>query len=434
MLPLGLSFQQAPPYSVPLRFFVTAPLFLLAAATLLGIAGPDLLASRHSPAALAATHLLTLGFSSMVMCGALFQLLPVLGGVPLAHPGRAAWLVHAPLTIGTACLAAAFLWHQPLLFALAATALAAAFGYFGVRLAPALWKARGGGPSLRGMRTALMALALTLTLGLALAAAFGGRGLPVPYARFAPAHPLWGLGGWTALLIVGLAYQLIPMFHLTAPYPALMTSRLVPSLFLLLAAATLAEWIPGPVGSALSKAATLGLAAGYLWFAAVTWRLFERRRRKVPDTTLQFWRLGLLLLSLSCCIAAAGRLTDAGLPDRWQLAAGILALPGFILCVIQGMLYKIIPFLTWFHLQSAYPGLGIVPNVREIHARFHAPEHLALFAVALATLVAACWIPELSRVAGMLWAVQALWLEANVVQAAQIFRTVGQVARMREAH
>ena len=60
-LQAGLPFEQAPPVSLPLRFFLTAPLFLLAAAGLI-VLSPDALASRWTPQALALTHALTLGF------------------------------------------------------------------------------------------------------------------------------------------------------------------------------------------------------------------------------------------------------------------------------------------------------------------------------------------------------------------------------------
>ncbi|MHB0982634.1 MAG: hypothetical protein ACYC02_04540, partial [Thiobacillus sp.] len=75
----GLSFGQAPPYSLPLRFFLTAPLFLLAAAGLI-VWAPEALASRWTPYTLALTHALTLGFLAMVMLGALLQMLPVVAG------------------------------------------------------------------------------------------------------------------------------------------------------------------------------------------------------------------------------------------------------------------------------------------------------------------------------------------------------------------
>ena len=66
----SLSLEQAPPISVPFRFFLSAPLFLLLAALALLAAGPDALGSRWMPALLGITHLITLGFMSMVMSGA----------------------------------------------------------------------------------------------------------------------------------------------------------------------------------------------------------------------------------------------------------------------------------------------------------------------------------------------------------------------------
>ena len=64
----GLSFEQAPPVSIPLRFFL-----LLAGATMIATANTRFL-SRWSPATPAATHLIIDGCMLQVMLGALFQL------------------------------------------------------------------------------------------------------------------------------------------------------------------------------------------------------------------------------------------------------------------------------------------------------------------------------------------------------------------------
>ena len=93
----GLSLEQAPPIGVPFRFFLTAPLFTLAAGLLLAWQGEDLMASRWTPGALTGAHLIALGFLSQVMCGALFQMLPVLAGsrvpgrTPPGPPLRSSW-------------------------------------------------------------------------------------------------------------------------------------------------------------------------------------------------------------------------------------------------------------------------------------------------------------------------------------------------------
>jgi len=81
-----LSFDQAPPFAAPFRFFLTAPLFALFAGMLLLWSGPELFASRWTPAALALTHLISAGFMLQVMFGAMIQILPVVAGANIAQP------------------------------------------------------------------------------------------------------------------------------------------------------------------------------------------------------------------------------------------------------------------------------------------------------------------------------------------------------------
>lgn len=428
MFPVGLSFQQAPPFSVPFRFFITAPLFLLAAAMLLIFDDANLMVTRHSPAALAATHLITLGFTSMVMCGALLQLLPVLSGIVLPHPIRTARLIHIPLTLGAAGIAGAFLWNLPWLMYLSMACLAVSFGAFLLTLAISLWKSSIRGPSLFAMRLSLVALAVTVGFGLLLGMA---RHIPmsVSYQTFADLHPLWGLYGWTTLLIMGLAYQLVPMFQLTRNYPALITKYLVGALLMCIAIRTLVAWIPSPAEDGLARLVDVILALGATLFAIITLRLQWQRKRKVSDTTMNFWQVAMVALLLAGIIGFLLQIRGYTYSETLRLALGILALMGFAVTVINGTLYKIVPFLTWFHLQSAYPRLSVVPNVREIQSGFHAHYQMVLHLVALTILVMSCWIPSLSRFAGILWAINALWLELNMMRAARIFITVQRVAR-----
>ena len=75
----GLSLDQAPPVSVPLRFFLTAPLFGIVASVLMLISGPEIFVNRWSPSMVALTHLLTLGFIfHTTMCLAMMRLIKCL--------------------------------------------------------------------------------------------------------------------------------------------------------------------------------------------------------------------------------------------------------------------------------------------------------------------------------------------------------------------
>ena len=115
-----LSFDQSPPLSAPVRFFLTAPLYLVLAGLLAVFEGEALLASRWTPVALAMTHLLTLGFMLQVMLGALIQILPVLAGANLPRPLLVAGLLHPVLNLGTLLLVAGFLLGSALAMQLAA--------------------------------------------------------------------------------------------------------------------------------------------------------------------------------------------------------------------------------------------------------------------------------------------------------------------------
>src|SRR5574338_1150997 len=105
----GLSYEDAPPFSVPLRYFLTAPLFGIAAGALLLIDG-GALASRWSPAALGAVHLVATGVMLQVMLGALMQILPVVAGATLLSPLRIARLSH-PLLAGGSIVLSWGLWQ-----------------------------------------------------------------------------------------------------------------------------------------------------------------------------------------------------------------------------------------------------------------------------------------------------------------------------------
>jgi hypothetical protein len=115
-----LSFEKAPPFAAPLRFFLTAPLFGMLAGLLLLWDGPAVFASRWSPGALAATHLITIGFMMQAMLGALIQILPVVAGVNIPQPLNISRWLHIGLSSGTLLLAAGFVFGLPDLLILAA--------------------------------------------------------------------------------------------------------------------------------------------------------------------------------------------------------------------------------------------------------------------------------------------------------------------------
>lgn len=386
MKTVQLSTEQAPPISVPFRFFALAPLFLVLAALL---ASGAQLRDTHSPAMLAATHCITLGFMALVMLGAIQQILPVVVGSAMPAARLTAWSSFLPVVAGALSLVGGLRLGEPILLEAAVWLLGGGLLFFIVAVLIALRRAAAHNPTRSALLLSLLALAGVVATGLLLAQ---GRavGLALDYGRLLALHIGLGLGGWVTLLIVGVSYQVVPMFQLTPNYPQWLSAGLTSAIFaaLLLYAVgwLLAAWPLARIGEGLYWL----LAAG---FAAITLKLQRARRRRVADATLSFFRLG--MVSLLC--AAALRLTAWWLTDgEWLTTLAVLAfVPGFALSVIHGMLYKIVPFLVWFHLFRGGVKTG-VPNMKEIiperwmwwHWRLHL---FTLIAVVAATFRDEAW-------------------------------------------
>ncbi len=411
----ALSLAQTPPLRVPAPFFIAAPLFAAAAAVVLLVTGPEALLTRWSPGLLAATHLLTLGFLALVMFGALQQLLPVLAGVTLARPALFSGLVLASTSLGTAALAAGFLTGQAALFQVAVGALGGGVLLFAGGAGWALRRARSGHATVRAMALALAALMVTAGLGLHLG---GGYGWGTGVARaLTDLHLTWGLFGWVLILVSGVAYQVVPMFQITPDYPRPLQRWLGPLLAaaLLLASAPLDE-------AALAGGALVGGAA--LLFGVQTLRLQQRRRRRLPDVTLDYWRLGMgaliaaSLLWLALPWAGGGRVTTM---------VGVLFILGFAVSVVNGMLYKIISFLVWLHLnnrlQSSGRGLAEIPNMKQVIPAVRMRGQFWLHGLALALTVAAVVWPLLTRPAALALLGSSLWLSWNLGSALLLYRS-----------
>ena len=422
MNPPGLSFEQAPPFSVPLRFFLTAPWFLVSAALLMLWQGPELFASRWLPATLALTHLLTLGFMAQVMLGALLQILPVVVGVVVPRPRLTAMLIHVPLTLGALALASAFLCGIPVWFQSALGLLGLGFSVALVAINRALWRAPVVNDTVIALRCALGALLVTVGLGLLLGGYFGW-GLPLPVVAMTDLHAAWGLVGWTVLLVAGVAYQVVPMFQITPPYPQRLIRGFAP-----LMAAVLAVWSVLALSDweTAARLAGLALAVGVALFALTTLSLLTRRRRKIGDPTLGYWRTGMASLLAGALLWLSALLIPAlAQAPQVEWLLGILLIFGFAVAVINGMLYKIVPFLAWFHLQAQLLRRAKVPNMKQLLPEARIRRQWWAYLAALLLLLAAVGYPSVfTYPAALALGVAGIGLGVNLSSVWRIYRQI----------
>ncbi|MCL6415828.1 hypothetical protein MIB92_09200 [Aestuariirhabdus sp. Z084] len=397
----GLDFDHIPPLSVPFRFFISASLFgALAGIALVlmpGAASGNGLGNRWSPELLSITHLITLGVIMMVMLGALFQILPVVGAEPVKQPHLRAALIHPLLCLGTLALSVGLwvlgtplgktaLWIAMLL--LPCALLVAMASYL-----PAIVCHIRSNATLRQASWALLALGITLLLG---CWQLLGWSLPQQFPldrRLTDLHALWGTLGWCLLLIGAVAYQVVPMFHTAPAVPTRVQQFSAPVLILLLIGLGFFQgWSPVPWFELLLSVYSLLLASGLLGNLA-------RRRRRVADATLRAWQLAATCLMLACFgfwLSVWG-----WVPESF---AFILLLYGVILSVVIGMLLKICAFLLYLHLQqrcgTCFEAFALLPKMHELIAQQQGQRLLALHLFALLTLLTATIAPLPTLICG----------------------------------
>lgn len=415
-----LSLDQGPPISAPLRFFLTAPLFAMGAGLLLLWSGPDVFASRWTPAALALTHLITVGFMLQVMLGAMQQMLPVMAGANMARPVLVATLVHAAITVGALLLVLAFLTSQAVLFGAAAALLGAGVTVFVVAAAHALHRVPAATPTIRGLRLAVLGLCVTVGLGLFNAVALGWS-LDVPLLQLANVHLGWGFLAWGCTLLAAVGFVAVPMFQLTPHYPAWF-ERAFPTATLVIVALWSGAELSGlePGASVLSVGVVLLAAA----FAMATLNLQRLSKRPQRDAVQRLWRVALISALAACALWLLAR--ASGILGQWQgwpLLFGALVLYGGFMSVIIGMLYKIVPFLVWLHLQNHGQGRLMAPNIKNVLDGKQIDRQMCAHLCALALLLlSVCWPVWFVYPAGVALIVANAWLLRNLLSAVAVYR------------
>ena len=415
----NLALDRAPSLSVTLPFLALAPWFAVAAGIVLVVQGPAAFASRWTPDALALTHLLTVGFMLQSMCGAMLQFAPVVAGARIWRPQLATRLAQVPMLAGGALLPYALGTSNGKLVLPAATLLITGIGIFVLSLLAGLWRSHAGARTSWLLWLALAGLAVTASLGAWLGAGLAGQ-VTLALVPLTDLHAAWGLGGWSLVLLIAVTSVVVPMLQLTPRFPRRLQITCATVISAALGLWTLRLLTSGSTdGQAPAMDVTLTAA---VIFAVALLMLILRSRRPVTDASSLYIRIA----TLSIMLIGAWRL--ALLADfaplhaaSTDVAVGIVALVGVFVAAISGMLYKIVPFMLWVRLSRLY-GARRAPATGNIIPQSNARGQFMLFALALATLIAAPFVPLLTRPAGALFAAASLWLAINIDRAVWVHR------------
>jgi hypothetical protein len=408
----GLSLDQAPAEDIPLRFFISAPIFGILAGLMVLLKGNLLFSNTWMPETVALTHLLTLGWMGSVMFGALYQMIPVLVGGIVPFP-RLSRMLHTILIPTILLMVSGFFWNHSWMLKASLALLFPTILLFLLQLVQPLVQADGSRPVVLAMRFAAICLSLTLLLGsLNLLQYSGWWSGFLDRNLLKTLHLQMGLLGWIGFLIFGVGFHVIPMFYLSKPFSDKQARGI-----LVIAFGSL---------SALSTGSILGMGKDWLllfslpglasvfYFSYTLLRMLHQRKRKIHDSTLRLWQGGILALCLSLPLGLSHLVSPS---QQWLFLFGIFFIGGFAISVSIGMLYKIVPFLIWFHRFSSLVGQVRVPLLKDLLPKRGPSIQATLHGVSLLLICSGIFFHEdLSiRIGAGLWMISSLMLLIHLI-------------------
>ena len=362
----GLAGMQAAAVRLPLCFVLTGVLSLLASGGAL-LAQPDLLAMYHyTPHLIAVTHLFVLGFICSIVMGAMYQLVPVTLETQLFSEKLVKFQIAAHV-IGFVGMVWAFWNFNMAMVGAFGSVLTLGAGLFVFNLACTLAKVKRWNTIKFGITSALLWLSATVAAGLFVTASKFWTFFAFQPLAAMHAHAHLGVIGVFVLMIVTVSYKLVPMFTLSE----LQSERRAWCSVALINIGLVGIFITVLFQEPFRPLFALVTISGFLLYGWELFAILRARNRRVLDWGMKYFLTAIgLLLPLSILAFA---LTWSGLPANavtMQLESiyGLLGMLGLVGLAILGMLYKIVPFLVWFHSYSRHIGRAKVPALADMYS------------------------------------------------------------------
>ncbi|MDD2950598.1 MAG: hypothetical protein PHU29_07405 [Sulfuricurvum sp.] len=308
-------------------------------------------------------------------------------------------------------MAGAFITQFSPLYVIAAVLLGSALVYTVFLIAPLLLKG-GRHSTLRGMLVALVSLFIAALMGIDMADTYAQMSPSIFHSIIRETHYSFALIGWIGALIIAVAFQVVEMFYVTTAY----SDWCKRNVFRILPAALVLKtfWLffdlPYVWGFDVLMAGVL------MGFLTTTVQRLRERKRRVSDVSIWFWGtgMGLLLIALISYTISLVSNTEQFI----QIA--LIAYALFAVSIILGMIGKIVPFLVWFHLNSA--GYMDAPIMSNIIPAKRSQSLFVLFALVSAISLASVLYPPLLILSGIVSFALFSLLGYNLIHALKLYR------------
>ncbi len=359
-----VSTAYAPPFRIVLKYFGAAVFSFLLLNILLTFNFETFSGHHFQPKLLSITHIATLGWITMTIFGALFQLIPVVLQVKLFSETLAEiqfWI----FSFGVLTLTYSFWFFTiDLPLTIGASLINLAVIIFLVNIIATLTRVKEWNLTASYLTASLFYLLTTGAAGLLLAINLGYPYIKGNHLDYISYHLIVAVVGWAAMVIMGVTFKLVPMFTLSHNFST-----------------TSGKWAFGLINfglfgflyelhsknSILFFISAVFVAAGIFFFLYQVYIIFKQRIRRKLDSALKFTQTAFIFFGISTVFGFSFLIFDLSNVMNITLAFGYLIFFGFISMLIVGQMYKILPFLTWYHKYSSKAGLEKVPTLKEMY-------------------------------------------------------------------
>lgn len=373
---------QVPSPGIILPFYATGSLAFLILCILMVWSPQSLLMHYFNPHLLAITHTAALGWGTMIIFGASFQLLPVITEKKLWSEDMAiaSWYC---LLSGVVLLIYSFWSFRTgwvMIVGGSLVVISAIFYLFNAVLT---------GPAPTGGRipwyfilSSAGWLVFTVIVGLLLAINLKYPFFSRSHMDILKLHAHMGLAGWFLQLISGVSSKLIPMFLLgrSAKTGLMRYALIFQNLAIILFLVDLYFW--GYSDRVLFYVLLAGAGIGcWLWFLADN---YLHRIKKRVDDPMRHTLFSLLCLILAVLLIPLIHYTRGA---TLTIVYGTIIFMGWITGIIMGKSFKTLPFIVWNAHYKDLTGQVKVPLPRELYREGWVRWQLWLYVVSVAILV-----------------------------------------------
>lgn len=353
-------------YRLVVWHYLISSLCFVCLSVMLLFAAQNLTGHYFHPQLLAITHMAALGWGTLVIFGAIYQLLPVILETEL-YSHKAGWWSLGLFFAGLIFLVYSFWNFQPGFYMqIGSVLLLAGIGIFGANVFLTAKQNRNDIHQ-EFIITACIWLVATALLGTLLVFNFRYAFLQKDHILFLKLHAHMGLAGWFLMLITGVSSKLIPMFLVSKQQKPVVLSW---SYYLVnggLLFFVIDTYFAG-LNIKTYFAASIVLAGIVCWLSFIA-GCFRSRMRKKLDLSIWHSLLSFLLLGIAIIVLPLIVFNHIKADPRavdYSLLYGSLLFMGWISSLILGQTFKTLPFIVWLKHYQHLAGNSTIPMPADI--------------------------------------------------------------------